>query len=634
MTPLRLTDLAEWVSASLRRKLLITLVASLILSSLCFLALIVISYRSQVIAERSAASTEINRLLQVGLETAMLNRDIEGLRRMVDRLGGQDNIASVMILSPDGEVRFATDKAELGRRFDLDKGEHCIGCDRPGDASRAFAAFLDTPADGAVLRSINPVRNKEQCTQCHGAIDANPVNGILVVDYDATGIRQDMIVTTLALSGAGLVVLLTAVGVIGLVFNWSVLTPLIGLEEATRQFAAGRLEHRVPADGDDEMASIARAFNVMAGRIQSAIKEIEGRERHLQMVIDAMPDGVRVIDMDFQIIQANAAYCAQLGRRPDEVVNVPCYVSSHARDTPCAPTLVTCPVHELRAGKPPPVCRHRHVRADGTEFYAEVSGALLDVEVGGKPRQLVVEVIRDLNKDMRISQEQRLSEIGLLAAGVAHEIHNPLASIRLGLDSLKRVLTVGDVARADNYLSIVEDEIMRCIDVTGRLLKLSMPPSERTDLILLNDLVREMVSLLNAEALKTNAEIVVDIPEPLRVVGADGELRMVVLNLAQNALHAMPDGGRLTITGALENGHAVLTFADTGVGIRAEDLTRIFDPFWSRRADSVQGTGLGLSISQEIIRHAGGDISVSSEAGIGSRFVVKLPSADAMAELT
>jgi PAS domain S-box-containing protein len=634
MTRAWLNEFSQWITASLRRKLLVTLGACLVLSSLCFLVLLVFSYRNRVIEERSAASIEINRLLQVGLETAMLNRDLDGLRGMVERLGRQSNIAGVMILAPNGEVRFATNKSLLGRRFDLNSDELCKGCASPGDGQHTYAAFQDASSHGPVLRSINAVRNTELCTQCHGAVSTNPVNGILVVDYDAASIHNDMVITTLALSGAGLVVLLIAFGGLGVVFNWSVLTPLLGLEQAARHVANDALDHRIAVRGRDEMAAIATAFNTMATRIQAAIGEIKGRERHLQQILDAMPDGVRVIDMNFNVVQANAAFLAQHGHSPEDVIARPCHRSSHARDTPCAPTLVTCPVHELSRHTSPLVCRHRHVRADGTAFHAEVSSARLEVEVGGKTEMFVVEVIRDLSKSMQISQEQRLSEIGLLAAGVAHEIHNPLSSIRLGLDSLKRAVEVGDHDRADNYIGMVEEEIMRCIDVTSRLLKLSMPPRVHTDLIVLNDLVADVVSLLTAEALKTEAAIVVDMATPLRIIGSDSEMRMVVLNLAQNALHAMPDGGQLTITGALADGRVRLTFADTGVGIRADDLLKIFDPFWSRRADQVQGTGLGLSISQEIVRHVGGRISVTSEPGQGSHFIVELPSADAMAEPT
>ena len=103
---------------------------------------------------------------------------------------------------------------------------------------------------------------------------------------------------------------------------------------------------------------------------------------------------------------------------------------------------------------------------------------------------------------------------------------------------------------------------------------------------------------------------------------------MVALNLMQNAFHAMPNGGRLTIVGEDVGGAAIVRFSDTGVGIDAADVRHIFDPFFSRRADGVSGTGLGLTISKSIVSRYDGSISVDSSKGVGSVFTVTLPSAD------
>lgn len=160
-------------------------------------------------------------------------------------------------------------------------------------------------------------------------------------------------------------------------------------------------------------------------------------------------------------------------------------------------------------------------------------------------------------------------------------------------------------------------------------MKLSVHPTERPQLVVLNDVVSDVLSLLNAEALKLDVNLEIDMDERLRIIGSDSELRMMVLNLAQNALHAMPDGGTLTVCGRSSEDKVELVFIDTGVGIAKENLPRIFDPFWSRRADNVHGTGLGLSICREIVRQHKGTISVSTEAGRGARFTIVLNSADA-----
>jgi signal transduction histidine kinase len=102
---------------------------------------------------------------------------------------------------------------------------------------------------------------------------------------------------------------------------------------------------------------------------------------------------------------------------------------------------------------------------------------------------------------------------------------------------------------------------------------------------------------------------------------------MIVLNLAQNAFHAMPDGGRLRVTTRREPAEILIEFEDTGAGIPAEDLDRIFEPFFSRRADGAAGTGLGLPICRSLVKTFHGDLTVESEVDVGSRFTVHLPDA-------
>jgi signal transduction histidine kinase len=271
---------------------------------------------------------------------------------------------------------------------------------------------------------------------------------------------------------------------------------------------------------------------------------------------------------------------------------------------------------------------HRHVRADGGEFNVEVSAAPFTIDADGQSQLLTVEVIRDLSQDLRLSQEQRLAEIGYLAAGVAHEIHNPLASIHLGLESINRELADGRVEKANQYIRVIDQQIGRCIEVTSRLLRLSAAPSDVPDLVVLNEVVFDVLSLLSAEAIASNVTVEQEMAENLRVIASDSEMRMMVLNIAQNAVHAMPDGGQLTVRGIRQGDMLEITIEDTGVGIAPDDLARIFDPFWSRRADGVHGTGLGLPICREILKRAGGQIAVSSEIGKGTRFIITLPSAD------
>ena len=333
-----------------------------------------------------------------------------------------------------------------------------------------------------------------------------------------------------------------------------------------------------------------------------------------------------VIDDDFRIVLTNNAYARLIGR--SDAAGRHCYEVSRGKPEPCAPTLVSCPVVELRNRTAAMRCVMQFVRGSGATTDVEIDAAPL-VSPDGK--RLVVEVIRSLEDKVRFSQEQRLSAVGLLANGVAHEIHNPLASIRIALQASLRGLRSGNMPREEltDYLELVDREIDRCVAITQRLLRISQPPRDSVDVVAVRPAVEETLALLAQEARARQIEVEVALDPPdARVLADDGELRMVVLNVVQNAFHAMPDGGRLAVRGYAQEANFVLAFEDNGVGIDAADLPMIFLPFFSRRADSRRGTGLGLAISRGIVERFGGRIEVNSEPGAGSVFRVILPRDD------
>ncbi len=612
---------------SLVRRLATSLVIQLVVVSIVFLGGFVLLYRGSLMAERTQAAEKLGMLLQVSLENAMLKRDIEGLQEIVGRLGRQDDIVSVMILDPKGEVRFSSLPERLGHRFDISNGGLCPGCST-FDTMAGMGTTFVAEGDREVLRAVKSVSNREVCNQCHGPTADHPVNGILVIDHAAEGVRRSAAFSAAVLAGSGAVVLLALVFGTWWTVRSTVLRPIADLRTASRALASGDLGTRVAPRGEDELADLGRTFDVMAERLALSLDQVREREDVLQATLDAIPDGIRVIDQDYTVVRANRAYLAQTGLPVGEVIGRACWSSSHRRTEPCIPTLVSCPVVELRTVGERMKFNDMHRIGEDEEIHVEVAAATMAVPTGEGMRLYVVEAIRDLEEMAKVSHEQKLSEIGQLATGVAHEIRNPLASIRLGLQAASRGIAMGDSEDAVASLRIVDQEIERCIEITGSLLKLSTPSTGGGDLVSLTDVVREVLSLLAFEAEAKNVEVTIDMEPSMRVIASDSEMRMVVTNLAQNAFHAMPDGGTLTIVGRREDRDITVTLIDDGVGIRSEDLDRIFLPFWSRRADGVHGTGLGLSICRAILRRAGGSISAASTVGQGSRFTVRLPDAD------
>ncbi|MDK9721558.1 MAG: ATP-binding protein [Rhodospirillales bacterium] len=394
---------------------------------------------------------------------------------------------------------------------------------------------------------------------------------------------------------------------------------------ASQDILSGNLGARSNLVGSGGLDRLGQSFDAMASHLQSSLDKLKEHETFLQSLIDADPDGLRVLAADGTILMANRAYCRMLGVEREQTLGKPCYASSHRRTEPCAPTLITCPLHEITVrGEPVKTVQAIHLK-DGAEHQVEVHAAPLTTPDG---RLLVVESIRDLASDIRFSHEQKLSAIGQLAAGVAHEIRNPLASVRLALQSL---IKQGEEGRVNidslmDYLKLVDSQIDKCIDVTTRLLKLSVNQSGQMQIVPVRTAIEETVSLLSFEAEKSKIDIVLNLPaKELSVMATDGDFRMVMLNLMQNAFHAMPKGGKLTVAASADERWVDIEVADTGIGIKPEMVGRIFQPFFTSRADGVQGSGIGLTICKGIVEGSGGAIDVVSRSGEGAKFIVRLP---------
>lgn len=600
---------------SLNQKFTLATIIGFLTSSLVFLVLFLAFYQSELGDERSQAARDVNHLLQSSLENAMLKRDLEGLKYIVNRLGQQPNINQVMIVNIKGEVRFSSHPKFLNSSVDIGK---------PTDIQPRTDFTKDTEGK-EVLRSYNPVRNKPQCKECHGLVDENPVNGILVVDYDATSIKQKVRNTTLILMGAGALIV-----IINLLGGWwfirrYILKPVNTLSHASQAIAEGHLDTRVTLAGNDELCVLGESFNSMAVNLQDNLRILKEEKSFLQALVDAIPDGLRIIDNDFNMLMVNRSFTDQLGCSDRVWVGEKCYMATQGRDAPCPGDLMTCSLEEVRLTNKPFKVVRRHKRCDGSFLDVEISAAPMTFIKDGTETTLMIESIRDLTQEVRFTHEQRLSELGQLAANVAHEIFNPLSSIKLAVKSMS-IETTQNSEKMRNYINIISQSMDQCIQMTDRLLRLSAAPLSEKELVDIHSAVKDILGLVKWDAEQAMVKVVAVFPEqPLRVFASDSEMRMLILNLVQNAFHAMPSGGVLNIKGDIINEQVVVRFEDNGVGISAKHLGKIFMPFFSRRADSVHGTGLGLPISRSIVESFGGKLEATSMLGKGSCFIISIP---------
>ena len=259
----------------------------------------------------------------------------------------------------------------------------------------------------------------------------------------------------------------------------------------------------------------------------------------------------------------------------------------------------------------------------------------------GKIKQAHEKSLREEEKrretEFRAKMEQqmvateRLAALGTLAAGVAHEINNPLAIVRESAGWMRQLLQkkeLADVPRKGDFemaLSKIEKGVERARKITHHLLGFVKKEGSVLSEVDMKTLLDEAVGLINRDAQNMEIEIIIKSDSPSCIILSDPyQLRQVLINLLTNAIHAIGLGGKITLTLEDKGGDITLTVADTGHGIPKENMEKIFEPFFSTKAPG-EGTGLGLFVSRGIIEKLGGTIRVESKLGQGTCFCIRLP---------
>jgi hypothetical protein len=237
---------------------------------------------------------------------------------------------------------------------------------------------------------------------------------------------------------------------------------------------------------------------------------------------------------------------------------------------------------------------------------------------------MVIENVTDRMKlEEHIQQKEKLSSIGLLAAGVAHEVNTPLAGISSYAQMLLQQLPDGDPRH--RLLEKIHAQTLRASGIVNNLLNFSRIGDTMQREVNINKVLDDTLQLLEPQIRNTHIQIIRSYAEnPPGCRGNPSKLQQVFMNMILNARDAMPKGGSLTIKTRPVDSSVLVEFIDTGVGIEPENITRIYDPFFTTK-DVGSGTGLGLALSYGIIQEHGGRIFVESIPGEGAHFTIKLP---------
>ncbi|KPL23730.1 MAG: hypothetical protein AMJ93_04005 [Anaerolineae bacterium SM23_84] len=391
--------------------------------------------------------------------------------------------------------------------------------------------------------------------------------------------------------------------------------PVRSLTEVVKRVADGDLSARVLPTTRDEVGTLARAFNQMADRLRDMVTTLAGERGRLAAVLEHMADGVLITDSAGRIRLINPAATQLLGAGEEVALSAPfAQLARHHR------------LIELWQR-----CRERQEeQIDLVEISRRgpFLRAVITPLEAAEPQACLV-ILQDLTEMRRLETVRRD-----FVSNISHELRTPLASLKALVDTL-RDGALEDPQAAQRFLNGIETEVDALTQMVEELLQLSRIESGqaplRLEAVAVADIVLPPVQRLLPQAERAGLQVTVDLSPDIPPVLADSErMQQVVTNLVHNAIKFTLSGGQVAISGKVSEDEVVILVRDTGIGIPAEALLRIFERFYKAdRARSGGGTGLGLSIAKHIVQAHGGRIWAESTEGQGSAFYFSVPLAEA-----
>lgn len=381
---------------------------------------------------------------------------------------------------------------------------------------------------------------------------------------------------------------------------------------------------------------LARLEEAEAQR-QRAETTLERQKHRFYAILDALPAIVYLQGADYSIHFANRSFRELYG----DPEGRPCYEVLHERQEPCEECLTfrvfdtgepqTAEWHHPTEDRVYQVHQYPYTSADGTHLVLDLAIDITPLkrteealkQYSGRLEEMVDERTQELEEvQEKLMRQERLTILGQLAAGVSHELRNPLATLTNAVYFLRMTLTDADETTRE-YLDLISGQVHSAGKIVSDLLDFSRVAAADRQITTVHQLV---TPLWETCIPPENVETVTLLPPDLPPVIVDPQqIGQVLENLVTNAYQAMPDGGNLTIEARASDGQVWLSVTDTGVGIAEENMAKLFDPLFSTKS---RGVGLGLAVSKMLAEANGGTIEVESVEGRGSTFTLTLPAAD------
>jgi two-component system sensor histidine kinase AtoS len=585
--------------------------------------------RTAVVEEARRRGEVLARDLAAVSHAPLLLYHFTALEQNAARLAAEQDVHYAIIL--DGEGRVAAHSARPDR----------VGLVLPGEVDRRAAATLDplvqeTRSDtGEVVDdfAVAVVVNQQKWGTVRVGLSRQRMDALIRRTRWELGA---LTVATLLLGGFAAALVARRIS-----------RPIQQLSEGAAAISRGELDLRFEPTTDDEIGRLAVAFNHMAAQLRQQRTALEGANAELRQRLDEVADlksytdnvlasltnGIVTVDLDGRVVTLNPAAEMMTGFFAGEVIGR--YCTEVFEQTPEIGEILMETIASRAASPGVAVTLHRR---NGRTLPVEISATPLK---GGEGKDLgVIAAIRDLTVvrelENRLRRSDRLAALGSLAAGLAHEIKNPLTSLLTFSRHLTR--RFDDEQFRAKFQSVVPRELERINGIVERLLELARPTSLSFSAVRLPALLERAVELYADEMDSRMVAVSREYARDLPVVWVDSEaMYQALVNLVRNALDAMPSGGRLVLRVGWSDDDPVVRrvrhpaagarrvrveIEDTGPGIPVGDADRVFNPFFTTKDG---GTGLGLALTHKIVEDHGGSIDFRNAKNGGAVFRIVLP---------
>ena len=351
-------------------------------------------------------------------------------------------------------------------------------------------------------------------------------------------------------------------------------------------------------------------------------QELHDSEEQFRLIVEAAPNGMLLTDANGKIVMANASALRQFGYERDELLgqSVEVLIPGSARSDHRQHHAGFMQAPEARS-----MGARRELfglRKDGSEFAVEIGLTPIQTAKGRGVVASIVDISERKHLEAQLRQAERLAELGTLASGMAHEIGTPMNVILGRAEYLLHRTTDEGMKKG---LTTIVTQVERITKVMNQLLAFARRRTPERRAADLGAIVEDSLEMFQERIAHSRIEVDKMFASPLPPVRADrDQLMQVLINLVMNSLHAMPEGGRLSLSLAREGNYARLDVADTGHGMPEEIRSKVFDPFFTTK-EFGKGTGLGLTVVKGIIEEHGGTITLESVVEKGTTFTIRLP---------